>query len=74
MIWRREFIMLLGGAVAWPPAAQAQQPALPLIGFINGGTADSAYDRARGFRKGLGQAGYVEGQTVTVEYHWLDGQ
>ena len=71
---RREFIVGLGGAAAWPVVAGAQQPAVPVIGFVTGGSADAFADRARAFRKGLSQTGYIEGQRVTVEYHWLEGQ
>jgi len=71
---RREFIAGLGSAAAWPLAARAQQQALPVVGFVHLGSADASGDRARVFRKGLGETGYVEGQNVTVEYHWLDGQ
>jgi putative ABC transport system substrate-binding protein len=69
---RREFVVGLGGAAAWPLAARAQQPALPVVGFLYGGSADGSY--AAAFRKGLRESGYVEGQNVTVEYHWLEGQ
>jgi putative ABC transport system substrate-binding protein len=71
---RREFIAGLGSAVALPVAAWAQRLTLPVVGFLDGGSAEASADRVRGFRKGLGEAGYVEGQNVTVEYHWLEGQ
>jgi ABC-type uncharacterized transport system substrate-binding protein len=71
---RRAFITLLGcTAVTWPLAAKAQQPALPVVAFINGGAADGQAARLAGFRKGLSEAGYAEGKNATVEYHWLEG-
>ena len=71
---RREFITVVGGAVAaWPLAARAQQPALPVVAVIRDGSADAATRFVAAFRKGLNETGYVEGQNVSVEYHWLEG-
>jgi len=75
MIRRREFITLLSGAaVAWPLAARAQQPPMPVIGFISSRSAEGSAQYGAAFRKGHEEAGYFERQNVTVEYHWLDGR
>src|SRR5215471_9390799 len=74
-IGRRELLIALGGAAAaWPLAASAQQGAVPVIGFVDGGSADGSARFVTAFRKGLSETGSVEGQNVTVEYHWLEGQ
>ena len=72
---RREFISLVGGAAAaWPLTVRAQQSVLPVIAFVRDGSPEANTRYVAAFRKGLNESGYVEGQNVTVEYHWLEGQ
>jgi putative tryptophan/tyrosine transport system substrate-binding protein len=71
---RREFIALLGGAAAWPPAARAQQPTVPAIGFLDTRSPEMVTDRLVAFRRGLKEAGYVEGENVAIVYRWAENR
>ena len=72
-MWRREFIgFLIGAAVTWPLATHAQQPAMPVIGFLDPRSPDALADRLRAFHRGLKDAGYIEHENVTIEYRWAE--
>src|SRR3974377_321330 len=71
---RRQFIALLGGAVVWPLVARAQQPPMPVIGFLDSRTPEAVTGRLRAFRRGLKETGYAEGENVAITYRWAENQ
>jgi hypothetical protein len=73
-IGRREFISLLGGAATWPLGARAQQPSMPVIGFLDAGSAAARTQQVAAFRKGLAEAGFQEGPNIALEFRWAEGQ
>src|SRR5262245_8332227 len=73
-VQRREFISLLGGAAAWPLAARAQQPAMPVVGFMSARSPEESAHLVAAFHRGLGEGGFFEGQNVALEFRWARGQ
>src|SRR5215472_16549758 len=71
---RRDFVTLLGGAAAWPLVARAQQPAVPVIGYLSSNRPEAVARNMAAFREGLGDAGFVEGRNLNIEYRWAEGR